>query len=69
VRSVAGEVRQQFVVLFRARPVRGRPRPDLQETSAAAWFAAPAVARLPMQAPVRTWIRDALALSGPPYVD
>src|SRR5690349_23117755 len=28
VRSVTGEVRQQFVVLFRASPVSGRPRAD-----------------------------------------
>jgi 8-oxo-dGTP pyrophosphatase MutT (NUDIX family) len=69
VRSVSGEVRQQFVVLFRASPVSGRPRPDWRETRAAAWWAPPAVAGLPMQAPVRAWIRDALLLAGPPHVD
>jgi 8-oxo-dGTP diphosphatase len=36
VRSTAGEVRQQFVLLFRARAVGGVPRGDQRETSAAA---------------------------------
>jgi len=69
VRSVTGEVRQQFVVLFRASPVSGRPRADGRETSAAAWCAPQDLAGLPMQAPVRGWIRDALALPGPARVD
>jgi ADP-ribose pyrophosphatase YjhB (NUDIX family) len=69
VRSVEGEVRQQFVVLFRARAVSGRPRPDRSETCAAAWWAPSAVAGLPMRAPVRAWIRDALLTAGPPHVD
>jgi 8-oxo-dGTP diphosphatase len=69
VRSVSGEVRQQFVVLVRASSVSGRPRADRRETSAAAWFAPSSVAELPMQAPVRAWIRDALALTGPPHAD
>ena len=68
VRSVTGEVRQQFVVLFRASHVSGRPCPDRRETSAAAWWAPTDTARLPMQAPVRAWIRDALVFSGPPHV-
>jgi 8-oxo-dGTP diphosphatase len=69
IRAVSGEVRQQFVVVFRATPVSGRPRADQRETSAAAWFAPPALVGLSMQAPVRAWIRDALVLTGPPHVD
>ena len=68
VRSVSGEVRQQFVVLFRASPVSGRPRADRRETSAAAWVAPAALPGLTMQVPVRAWICDALAFSGSPYV-
>jgi 8-oxo-dGTP pyrophosphatase MutT (NUDIX family) len=69
VRSVSGEVRQQFVVLFRASLVSGLPRADRLETSAAAWFAPPALDGLPMLAPVRAWIGDALVPVGPPHVD
>jgi hypothetical protein len=66
---VSGEVRQQFVVLFRASPVSGRPRADQQETSAAAWVAPSALDGLPMLAPMRAFIRDALDPAGPPHVD
>ena len=69
VRSVAGEVRQQFVVLLRAGAVSGRPRADRRETSAAAWVDPTSVAELPMQPPVREWIRDALEDIGLPHVD
>jgi 8-oxo-dGTP diphosphatase len=69
VRSVSGEVRQQFVVVLRASALSGRPSADRRETSAAAWVVPAAVAGLPMQAPVRGWIRDALEVSGPPHVD
>ena len=69
VRSVSGEVRQQFIVLLRASPVFGRPRADRRETSTAAWISPPAMAGLPMREPVRAWIRDALLLTGPPHVD
>lgn len=69
VRSAAGEVRQQFVVLLRASAVSGRPRADRRETNAAAWVAPTRVAELRMQAPVRAWIRDALDDTGLPHVD
>ena len=69
IRSVRDEVRQQFIVLFRASPVSGRPRPDRRETSAAAWVTPKVLARLPMQAPVRSWVRDALLPPGPPHID
>ena len=61
VRSVAGDVRQQFVVCFRARPIWGRPKPDLQETIDAAWFAAADIAALAVEPAVRCWIQRALS--------
>jgi 8-oxo-dGTP pyrophosphatase MutT (NUDIX family) len=61
VRSVTGEVRQQFVLVFRARPVGGVPHGDLQETSEAAWVAVADVPGLPMEPCTRHWIDQALA--------
>jgi 8-oxo-dGTP diphosphatase len=61
VRSVSGEVRQQFVVCVRARPVWGRPRPDLEETIDAAWFEPSAVDTLALEPGAERWIRRALA--------
>jgi 8-oxo-dGTP pyrophosphatase MutT (NUDIX family) len=61
VRSVLGEVRQQFVVVFRADAVSGEPRPDHEETGEAAWFTPGDVARLRLGQPMRMWVRDALA--------
>ena len=50
VESVGGgEVRQPFVVCFHGLAIWGRPRPDLQETSDAAWFDPADVAALPGQ--------------------
>jgi 8-oxo-dGTP diphosphatase len=69
VRSVSGEVRQQFVVVLRASALSGRPAADREETSAAAWVAPVAAAELPMSAPVRAWIRDALEVTSLPHVD
>jgi 8-oxo-dGTP diphosphatase len=69
VRSVSGEVRQQFVVLLRASPVSGLPHADRRETSSASWISPQAMDGLPMREPVRAWIRDALLLTGPPHVD
>jgi 8-oxo-dGTP pyrophosphatase MutT (NUDIX family) len=69
VRSVSGEVRQQFVVLLRASAVSGLPRADRRETSTAAWISPQAMAGLPMREPVRAWIRDALRLTGSPHLD
>jgi 8-oxo-dGTP diphosphatase len=65
VRSVAGEVRQPFVVVLRGVAVCGEPRPDGRETDAAAWVAPDAVAALPMQPPARAWIRDAVTIGAP----
>jgi 8-oxo-dGTP pyrophosphatase MutT (NUDIX family) len=68
VRSVAGEVRQPFVVVLRGAVTYGEPRPDGRETSAALWVAPDAVAGLPMQPSARAWIRDALVFGAPPHL-
>jgi 8-oxo-dGTP diphosphatase len=68
VRSREGEVRQQFALVFRARVVRGAPRPDLSETSEAAWVATAELAELPMERPVRLWINAALDDAERPYL-
>lgn len=69
VRAVCGEVRQQFIVVVGAHAVSGAPYPDGQETCGAGWFPPDAVAELPMRPPVRAWVRDALAVAGPPHLD
>jgi len=68
IRATDGEVRQQFAVLFRARPVGGEPRGDRYETSEAAWVAPADVPGLPMGAPIRQWVTAALAVGGSPYL-
>jgi 8-oxo-dGTP pyrophosphatase MutT (NUDIX family) len=68
VRAVDGEVRQQFVVIFRARSIGGVPRPDLKETRDAAWVALADLAALPIEPQVRGWIDHALAVDEPPYL-
>jgi 8-oxo-dGTP diphosphatase len=69
VSAVNGEVRQQFVVLFRARAIGGVPHGDQHETTDAAWVALPDLPRLPIEPPVRIWIDQALALDEPPHLD
>jgi 8-oxo-dGTP diphosphatase len=68
IRSPSGEVRQQFAVLFRARAVGGVPRGDLHETSDAAWVSVAELARLPIAAPARVWIAEALANDDAPLI-
>jgi 8-oxo-dGTP diphosphatase len=68
VRSARGEVRQQFVVIFRARAVGGVPRGDQRETCAAAWVPVADIPGLPMEPPVRLWIAQALAIGQPPHI-
>jgi 8-oxo-dGTP pyrophosphatase MutT (NUDIX family) len=68
IRSRGGEVRQQFAVLFRARAVGGVPRGDLHETSEAAWVTVAELSRLPIPAPVRAWIAEALANDDAPLI-
>jgi 8-oxo-dGTP diphosphatase len=68
VRAVNGEVRQQFVVVFRARWLGGAPRGDRKETSDAAWVALADLPWLAIAPPVRAWIEQALAVDEPPYL-
>ena len=68
VRSVQGEVRQQFVVLFRARAIGGMPRGDMRETDEAAWVALSDLPVLPVAPPSRIWIEQALSQGEPPYL-
>src|SRR4051812_34259938 len=68
VRSTAGEVRQQFAVIFRARALAGVPRGDLHETSEAAWVAPRDLGALPVQAWARNWIEQSLSVGDPPYL-
>jgi 8-oxo-dGTP diphosphatase len=68
VRSPGGEVRQQFAVLFRARPLGGLPHGDLHETSEAAWVAPADIPGLSMEPSGRIWIDHALAVGDPPHL-
>jgi 8-oxo-dGTP diphosphatase len=60
VRGVGGQVRQQFVLLLRARPVGGAPRGDQQETSAAAWVPVGDLPSLEMEPAVCAWLDQVL---------
>jgi 8-oxo-dGTP pyrophosphatase MutT (NUDIX family) len=66
VRSVTGEVRQQFALVFRGHAVGGVPHGDLDETSAAAWVALANLPGLPMEPSTRLWIDQALAVDEAP---
>jgi 8-oxo-dGTP diphosphatase len=68
VRSTLGDVRQQFVVCFRARPIWGRPRPDLDETIDADWFDTSEIAALDVEPAVRCWIRVAVSGAAEPHL-
>jgi 8-oxo-dGTP diphosphatase len=68
VRAVNGEVRQQFVVVFRARWLGGVPRGDCRETSDAAWVALADLPTLPLAPAVRPWIDQALTVDEPPFL-
>jgi 8-oxo-dGTP pyrophosphatase MutT (NUDIX family) len=69
VESVGGtEVRQQFVVCFRGWAMWGRPRPDLHETSDAAWFDPADVAALPVEPGARLLIVHALSGADEPHL-
>jgi mutator protein MutT len=56
-----GEVRQQFAVVFRARPLGGRPRGDAVETIEAGWFAREEVDGLAIHPSMRLRVGHALA--------
>jgi 8-oxo-dGTP diphosphatase len=68
IRSPAGEVRQQFALVFRARAVGGVPHGDLEETSEAAWVTVADLAHLPIEPPTRLWIAAGLALEDAPQL-
>jgi 8-oxo-dGTP diphosphatase len=68
IRSRTDEVRQQFAVVLRARATGGVPRPDLNETSEAAWVAVADLSDLPMEAPSRLWIAAVLAQEDQPQL-
>jgi 8-oxo-dGTP diphosphatase len=68
VRSVTGEVRQQFVLVFRGRAVGGVPRGDQQETSEAAWVALGDLPALPMEPNSPIWIDQVLAVDQGPHL-
>ena len=68
VRSVTGEVRQQFVLVFHGRAAGGVPRADLVETSEAAWVDVADLPGLPMEPSSRVWIAHALAVGEPPHL-
>jgi 8-oxo-dGTP diphosphatase len=68
VRSPAGEVRQEFALLFRARSLGGAPHGDHRETSEAAWIAVADLRDLPIDPSARRPIAEALALGEPPYL-
>jgi 8-oxo-dGTP diphosphatase len=64
VRGVGGQVRQQFVLLLRARPVGGAPRGDQLETSEAAWVRVGDLPALQMEPAVRAWLGQVLDEGG-----
>jgi 8-oxo-dGTP diphosphatase len=68
VRSTLGDVRQQFVVCFQARPIWGRPRPDLDETIDADWFEISEIAALAVEPAVRLWISEAVSGATEPRI-
>ena len=63
--------RQQVAVCVHARPVRPdeRPRPDGDETTAAAWFTTAETTALPMHPDVRRRLTHGLAHPAIPHVD
>ncbi|MGK5170805.1 NUDIX hydrolase [Geodermatophilus sp. CPCC 205761] len=68
VRSVGGEVRQQFALIFRGSAVGGVPRGDQHETSEAAWVQVADLPGLPIEPPVRLWIAQAISVGEPVYL-
>jgi 8-oxo-dGTP diphosphatase len=66
VRAGDGSVRQQFVVVFRARAIAGTPSGDGLETCEAIWVAPRHIRRMRLDPPVQRWIADALRIGVPP---
>jgi 8-oxo-dGTP pyrophosphatase MutT (NUDIX family) len=62
-----GEVRQEFSIVFTARPVHGEPRPS-DESREVRWFPPEDLASLPMHRSMRLRILDFLAGSEKPHL-
>jgi ADP-ribose pyrophosphatase YjhB (NUDIX family) len=62
-----GEVRQEFSVVFTARPLGGTPTPS-GESSQVEWVARERVGSLPMDRSMRMRIAHFLAAAGEPYL-
>jgi ADP-ribose pyrophosphatase YjhB (NUDIX family) len=63
-----GEVRQEFSVLFHARPISGEPRPDDTETKAARWVDLYEMPTLKIYPAMRRRIDDAIAERPEPQI-
>ncbi|MGE0300115.1 MAG: NUDIX hydrolase [Dehalococcoidia bacterium] len=63
-----GEVRQEFSVCFRARPISGDPRQDGTETKAAKWVNAADVPALSIHPSMRRRIDDAMTGGAKPQI-
>lgn len=59
-------MRQQFALVFSARPTGGVPHEDMVETSEAGWMAVADLARLPIGPAARRWIAAGLASGNGP---
>lgn len=60
VYPATGEARQEFAVCLHALPLAGSPRPDLEETSDAAWVEPGQLDSMPIHPSVRIRIRNAI---------
>jgi 8-oxo-dGTP diphosphatase len=68
IRTLTGDIRQQFAVVFHARAAGGDPHPDMRETSEAVWVALADLPHLPIEPPCRLWIAAALAPAEQPQL-
>jgi 8-oxo-dGTP pyrophosphatase MutT (NUDIX family) len=68
VYPATGEARQQFAVCFHARPVRGAPQPDHDETCEAAWVDPRELSRMPIHPSMGRRITDALSEPRGPHI-
>lgn len=62
-----GEVRQEFSVVFTARPLQGEPTPS-DESREVKWFAPERIASLPMHRSMRMRIEEYLAGNEEPHL-
>jgi len=68
IRTLTGDIRQRFAVVFHARAVGGHPHPDMRATSEAVWVAVADLPHLPVEPPCRLWIAAALARGEQPQL-